>query len=161
MRKRYLMGEILAIGILIAILFALPVAIVNYHVRNWNEHSSGRIVGIVARNDNIVGRPGLWMIQNGPLWNYRDKSLPNELEINHGEEITLMLTAADAVHEFSLDGYGLAETIYPGEVTARTFLADKLGEFKFECTSYCGVGHDRMVGKLIVVPKEKQTALAN
>ncbi len=161
MRKRYLMGEILAIGILIAIIFALPVAIFKYHVWNLNKHSSGRIVGIVARNDNIVGRSGLWMIQNDPLWNYRDKSLPNELQVNHGEEITLMLTAADSVHEFSLDGYGLAETIYPGKVALRTFLADKLGEFKFECTIYCGVGHDRMVGKLVVVHKGKQTALDN
>ena len=160
MRKRYFISEILAVGLLVAFVVGLPVLLFRYHRQQWQDHP-GRIVGIVARNDNITGKPGQWIVQKDSVWDFQDMEQPSELEINQGTEVTLRLTSVDAVHEFSLDGYQLKQKIYPGEVVEITFVANTLGEFSFECLNFCGEGHEDMVGKIVVVPQDDQSVAHN
>ncbi len=161
MRKRYMFWEIFAVGLLLASVVGLPIAIFRYHIRHVDEQYDGKIVRIVARNDSVRGKPGLWMVQKGGIWNYHDKSLPNTFEVEQGEKATLLLTSVEVVHEFSLAGHDVQGVIYPGKVTVKTFVAGAPGEFKFECTNYCGEGHEEMVGALMVVSKDVQTVSSN
>ncbi len=45
---------------------------------------------------------------------------------------------------------GINIIINSGETTLVEFIADKVGEFDFACSVFCGSGHGRMKGKLVV-----------
>jgi heme/copper-type cytochrome/quinol oxidase subunit 2 len=152
MKKRYLFWEVVAIALLLAIVIVLPVGIFAYQGWVADERYSGKTVRVVARNDNLPNKPGFWMVQQGRIWNYIDENQPNTLEVIEGEEITLLLTSVDTIHEFSIAGYDLSATVHPGKVTVKTFVAHNPGEFRIECTNFCGEGHEEMVGKVMVLP---------
>ncbi len=154
MKSKYILFEIIAIFLVICAVIGIPILITEYHKVNINSRFSEKIINIVARNDTPKDQKGVWMVQKDIFWNYRDLNLPNEIIINQNEKITLLLTSIDAVHEFSIKDYNIVERVYPGKVTETTFIADKPGEFKFECTSYCGDGHEDMAGTLIVLSSE-------
>jgi cytochrome c oxidase subunit 2 len=40
--------------------------------------------------------------------------------------------------------------VLPGYDYVATITPDKAGEYAIICNEYCGMGHERMVGKLIV-----------
>jgi heme/copper-type cytochrome/quinol oxidase subunit 2 len=161
MKRRHLILDLLALGLLLAILVGVPFVILRFHVSTWDRNFSGRSIGIVARNDNIVKESGLWLVQESPLWDYGNKDRPTEIYVEAGEEVTLLLTSVDAIHEFSLAGYDLNSKVVPGKVTVVAFTADKSGEFKFECSSYCGEGHEGMIGKIIVTQDRRHMAEAH
>jgi cytochrome c oxidase subunit 2 len=37
-----------------------------------------------------------------------------------------------------------------GEATPVEFIADRAGTFPFECSHFCGLGHKKMKGELVV-----------
>ena len=75
---------------------------------------------------------------------------PAVLTVNPGDRVTIELTATDVVHGLSIDSYNLATTADPGHTARLTFVADKLGSFRFRCTVTCGNMHPFMIGKLEV-----------
>jgi heme/copper-type cytochrome/quinol oxidase subunit 2 len=80
----------------------------------------------------------------------RFKYSPAVLSVNPGDRVTIELTATDVVHGLSIDGYGLETSSDPGQTTRLTFVADRLGSFRFRCTVTCGNMHPFMIGKLQV-----------
>ncbi len=158
MKSRNIILEVLAIGIFIAAVVGLPAVLFRYHVKHNGDNYSGEVIQIIARNDEIEGEPGLWMVQKNPVWNYNDKEAPTEIRVSQGKDITLLITAVDSVHEFTLTGYDLKKKIYPGKVVNLSFVTTNPGQYKFECTTYCGIGHEEMVGYLMVMQKEEEVA---
>ncbi len=158
MKNRNIILEVLAIGIFIATVIGLPGVLFRYHVKQNGDHYSGDVIQIIARNDEIEGEPGLWMVQKNPVWNYNKKEAPTEIRVSQGQEVTLLITAVDSVHEFTLTGYDVKKKIYPGKVVNLSLVTTTPGQYKFECTTYCGIGHEEMVGHLIVVQKEEEVA---
>jgi len=75
---------------------------------------------------------------------------PAVLTVNPGDRVTIELTATDAVHGVSIDGYNLETTSDPGQTARLTFVADRQGSFRFRCTVTCGNMHPFMIGKLQV-----------
>lgn len=137
--------------LLVAILVILPIGIFKYNAKIAQGYP-GKVINVVARNDNRPGETGHWMVQRGLAWDYADTGAPHIIRVNQGETVTLRLTAVEVVHGFSLPEYGIDETVYPGKVTTVTFQTEKPGEFLFTCSVYCGLGHYTMVGRLIVEP---------
>jgi heme/copper-type cytochrome/quinol oxidase subunit 2 len=160
MKIRNVIVEVLAIGFFIAAVVGIPAVIFKYHVKHTDEHYSGDVIQIIARNDEIEGEPGRWMVQKDSGWNYNDKDAPTEIRVDQGKDVTLLITAVDSVHEFTLTGYDLKKKIYPGKVANISLVTTNPGQYHFECTTYCGVGHDEMVGHLIVRQKEEEVAAA-
>ncbi len=76
---------------------------------------------------------------------------PPRIEVQRGETVELVLRSADTDHGFAIKPYGVKLKVPKGgaSVTA-TFLADKAGRFPFSCSEYCGSGHRRMKGELVV-----------
>ena len=77
---------------------------------------------------------------------------PNEIRVKQGERVRLLLTALDRKHGFEIKDLAIKTELPEGKETAVEFVADRVGEFPFNCSSYCGFGHRRMKGKLIVEP---------
>src|SRR5579859_585021 len=75
---------------------------------------------------------------------------PNVITVKKGEHVKLVITATDRDHGFKLDVFKINEHLKKGEPATVEFTADKAGEFPFQCSVICGLGHRRMKGKLIV-----------
>jgi cytochrome c oxidase subunit 2 len=69
-----------------------------------------------------------------------------EIKAHVGDTVKLTLVNDAGAHGIGIDEYNV--DIKGGETTE--FVVDKAGEFDYYCSLLCGVGHDKMAGKLIV-----------
>lgn len=75
---------------------------------------------------------------------------PATIMVKRGERVQLIITALDREHGFKLAAFHVNQKLAKGVPTTVEFTADKAGTFAFECSVFCGLGHHRMKGKLIV-----------
>jgi cytochrome c oxidase subunit 2 len=77
---------------------------------------------------------------------------PAVVEARQGEALELALRSADTDHGIAIKAYGVKTAIPKGGAVVRVLLvADRPGRFPIECSEYCGSGHKRMRGELVVV----------
>jgi cytochrome c oxidase subunit 2 len=80
---------------------------------------------------------------------------PDLIEVTLGESVRLVLSSADVTHGFEIDGYDIAMVIPKGGESVRLeFVAERAGRFRIKCSEYCGSGHRRMRGELVVRARE-------
>ena len=77
---------------------------------------------------------------------------PPVLRVNRGDRVLLTLQAADVVHGFYLDGYGIQARVEPGISQQVEFVADRAGKYRYRCSVSCGTLHPFMIGELVVGP---------
>ncbi len=75
---------------------------------------------------------------------------PNTVTVKKGEKVRLIITATDCEHEFRLEAFDIVQALKKGDPEIIEFTADKAGTFTFKSSIYCGKGHAKMAGKLIV-----------
>lgn len=75
---------------------------------------------------------------------------PGSLRVRKGEQVKLVMTAADHDHGFKLDDFDINQKIPKGTTVVVEFTADKAGTFQFRCSNVCGLGHRNMKGTLVV-----------
>jgi cytochrome c oxidase subunit 2 len=75
---------------------------------------------------------------------------PSTVTVKKGERVKLVITALDKDHGIKIEALGIEKVLKKGEPTTVEFTADKAGEFPFVCSKFCGFGHGKMKGKLIV-----------
>ena len=78
---------------------------------------------------------------------------PDHIELKVGEPVEITFESLDARHGFSCKDLKLEKVIFtkdsPGKLI---FTPDKAGTFKFKCAHFCGLGHPKMKGEIIVTP---------
>ena len=89
----------------------------------------------------------LYIIANSATWQFD----PREVEVPVGATVTFYVTSSDIQHGFKLQDTNINMQIVPGQVSKLTYTFDKVGEYPYICTEYCGVGHAAMFGTLTVV----------
>lgn len=82
------------------------------------------------------------------MWNFD----PGEITIPSGSTVDFYLTSADVVHGFNIERKALNLMAVPGAVNKATVRFDTYGEYRIVCHEFCGVGHQNMMGKIIVTP---------
>ena len=75
---------------------------------------------------------------------------PNEIVIKANETVTLEFTSQDFVHGFKIPDLNLRADLPPGKTTTIQLTPQKAGEYEFLCDNFCGDGHEKMSGKIIV-----------
>jgi cytochrome c oxidase subunit II len=75
---------------------------------------------------------------------------PNEIKIQRGTRVRLVITALDGEHGFKLPAFRIEQKLSKGEAVTVEFTADRAGRFPYQCSHVCGLGHRRMKGLLIV-----------
>ena len=75
---------------------------------------------------------------------------PGVITVKKGEKVRLIITATDRDHGIKIEGYDINQVLKKGDPTTIEFTADKAGTFEFKCSVYCGKGHRKMKGKLVV-----------
>ena len=108
--------------------------------------SSARTITQVA-NDAVTPMRGKHEIQV-TLRKYEFS--PGALRVKKGEQVKLIMTAADHDHGFKLDDFNINQKVPKGTTIVVEFTADKDGTFQFRCSSVCGIGHRGMKGTLLV-----------
>lgn len=95
--------------------------------------------------------------------------MPSEIHVRKGTHVELRVHSEDATHGVKLDLYpeGATDKSMPGLLFDKPdengkvkkgadqvvdFVAQEPGTYDFKCAKFCGFGHDKMKGKLIVDP---------
>lgn len=78
---------------------------------------------------------------------------PPRIEVKVGEPVELVLKSEDRKHGFYCEGLGLGKvTFSKDKPTTLTFTPESPGTYPFRCSRFCGTGHRRMKGEIVVVP---------
>jgi cytochrome c oxidase subunit 2 len=75
---------------------------------------------------------------------------PASIRVAKGDRVTLIITAVDKEHGFKLAAFHIDQKLPKDEPETVEFTADQVGTFPFECSHFCGLGHKKMKGELIV-----------
>ena len=75
---------------------------------------------------------------------------PAEVSVPRGTRVTLVVTAIDFVHGFSMPDFGIRQDLVPGKPVEVTLTPEKPGRYHYLCDNFCGDGHDKMSGILVV-----------
>jgi cytochrome c oxidase subunit 2 len=75
---------------------------------------------------------------------------PNLIKVKQGDHVKLVITARDREHGFKLAAFHVDRRLPKGEAVTVEFTADQTGTFPFQCSVFCGLGHKKMTGQLIV-----------
>ncbi|MEK6567413.1 MAG: DUF1573 domain-containing protein [Candidatus Omnitrophota bacterium] len=78
------------------------------------------------------------------------KFAPDPIVVKKGERVRLVAKSLDVGHGISIPEFKLNLSIPAGKESTVEFSADKEGTFTSYCSVYCGTGHGKMQGKLIV-----------
>jgi cytochrome c oxidase subunit II len=92
--------------------------------------------------------------QRIPLTATRFEFSAKEISVKKGRPVTLVLTTPDFVHGFSVPDFNVRVDLSPGRTVEVTFTPDRAGRFVFLCDNFCGEGHDRMTGFLVVTENQ-------
>lgn len=76
--------------------------------------------------------------------------VPATIHAKVGEPVKLVITAVDHTHGFKLEALHINQKLDKGKPVTVEFTPTQTGTFPFECSHYCGLGHKRMKGQLIV-----------
>ena len=101
------------------------------HAQHGASPSSVREIHMVARN---------WVFE------------PNTVYACPGQHIRLIIDARDKTHGIQIKAAKVKVKLPKGKTTIVEFTApDRPGEYPFKCWKYCGKGHKKMRGRLIVM----------
>ncbi len=140
--------------VLLAVFFAL-VTVAGFALGFQIPGEETRVDPRTVTDGGPFSEPGLRQIADGEYEAYvvaRTFTFePRELEVPVGSKVTIYVTTIDVVHGFKIQDTNVNMMVVPGQVSKLTYTFDRVGEFPYICTEYCGVGHSDMFGVVNVV----------
>ena len=78
---------------------------------------------------------------------------PSTIEVKAGEPVEITFTSVDTKHGFALKELGVEKVVFAkGEPVTVKLTAEKPGTYEFKCAKFCGLGHGKMKGAIVVAP---------
>ncbi|MCC5835590.1 MAG: hypothetical protein JJU20_12720 [Opitutales bacterium] len=157
-------AEKLWIGIALVWCFVMSLMMPYWHFKG-KQNSQGEAYAVTAQafqertdqfvEDNQVGEyngvplvapaPGSDVYLVAQMWSWYPV-----LQLQQGETYRLHVSSVDLQHGFSLQPMNMNFQIMPGYDHVLTITPTTTGEFTIVCNEFCGIGHDRMIGKIFV-----------
>jgi cytochrome c oxidase subunit 2 len=75
---------------------------------------------------------------------------PSVIKVPKGTHVRLIVTALDHDHGLKLEAFHIDQKLPKGEPVTIEFDASQAGTFPFACSHFCGLGHKKMKGELVV-----------
>ena len=75
---------------------------------------------------------------------------PSEITVKKGEHVKLIITSTDRDHGIKIAAFHVEEKLPKDQAVTVEFTPDQTGTFPFECSKFCGMGHRRMKGELVI-----------
>ena len=84
----------------------------------------------------------------------RFKFEPAMLQVSEGDRVRLTLRSMDTEHGLEIKKLKVKVAVPKGgDPVTVEFVADRPGTYEFKCSEYCGSGHGRMKGQIVVTPR--------
>lgn len=80
---------------------------------------------------------------------------PQRIEVPSDTPITFRIASADVLHGVHSPYTNMSTMVVPGYISEVSTSFPKAGEYPMLCNEYCGLGHDHMWSRLVVVPKSE------
>jgi heme/copper-type cytochrome/quinol oxidase subunit 2 len=126
------------LGVLILIIVAIPA----YGAIYWYDTQRYPLVG----GD---GETKVFYV-TALMWEY----YPQNITVKEGDHVIIHMTSVDAHHGAYLEAWNKTIDIFPNQTATIEFTAEKIGEFEYYCTVYCGIGHWDMKGYVKVEERD-------
>ncbi len=143
-------------SIALLVVFIAAVTIAGFALGIQVPAEEGRVDPQTITQTGPFSTPGVRQISEGEFEAYvvaRTFSFdPAEITLPQGASITLYVTAQDVQHGFKITDTNVNMQIVPGQVSKLAYTFDRIGEYPYICTEYCGIGHAAMFGTIKVVP---------
>ena len=97
----------------------------------------------------VTGKQWLWTFEY-----YDGKKTLNELYVRLNRPVRMIMRADDVLHSFFVPAFRVKQDLMPGRYTQLWFTPTMIGTFDIFCAEYCGTGHSKMLGKVIVLSPE-------
>lgn len=85
---------------------------------------------------------------------------PACLVLPEGTLVTFRATSADVVHGLDIMGTNVNSMLVPGYVSTFVATIRGVGEHAMPCHEFCGMGHEAMWARVVVLPKSEFDRLA-
>jgi cytochrome c oxidase subunit 2 len=85
---------------------------------------------------------------------YENGKRTDHLRVPLGRDIKLAMISRDMVHSLYIPAFRVKEDLVPRQETTMWFVSNRLGTYDIMCAEYCGMGHSRMMSKVIVMPEK-------
>jgi cytochrome c oxidase subunit 2 len=76
---------------------------------------------------------------------------PKRIVVREGENVRLEVTSSDVTHGMAIRDFGVSRELPKGKTQEIAFTADKPGRHEFHCFVFCGLGHGKMKGEIVVL----------
>lgn len=83
--------------------------------------------------------------------------LPSIVTLRKGEPVRLVVTSEDVDHGIKVEAFGIDQQVKARQTKVIEFTPDREGKFEFSCSVFCGDGHPKMLGQLIVTGNQVST----
>jgi cytochrome c oxidase subunit 2 len=77
------------------------------------------------------------------------------LRIPANQDVVLRVTSRDWLHAFHAPGLGLKSDAFPGQYNRLRTHVNNPGTYQLYCAEYCGSGHSKMLGEIVVMPQDE------
>ncbi len=116
-----------------------------------------QLQGAVQPDDESAVEVEVLAYQWGWEFHYAESNVTTHgtLVLPADREVYLHVTSADVIHSFYAPSLGLKQDVMPGAYnTVRTRLTEP-GNYSLYCAEFCGSGHSRMRGEIVVLSDEE------
>ena len=76
---------------------------------------------------------------------------PPRIEVPVDTPVTLRMASADVLHGVHVPGTNMTTMVVPGYISEVKTMFTRTGDFSLLCNEFCGLGHDHMWSRLVVV----------
>jgi len=90
----------------------------------------------------VVGKQWMWQVQHPGGQREIDA-----LHVPAGKTIRLVLASQDVIHSFFVPEFRLKRDAVPGTYQTVWFEADRTGQYRLECSEFCGTEHESLVAE--------------
>ncbi len=94
----------------------------------------------------VVARQWMWKVQHAG-----GQREINALHVPLGKPVRLLMTSQDVIHSFYVPAFRIKQDVLPGRYAQMWFKATRTGRFDLFCAEFCGTGHSRMGGTVVVM----------
>ncbi|ANN61572.1 cytochrome c oxidase subunit II [Mesorhizobium loti NZP2037] len=130
----------IGIGVAISTVFLLGSAVWTLATVN----SIGEPGQAKALNIDVIGQEWWWAVKYHSGDPAREFITANQLVIPVGVPVQINLTSKDVIHSFWVPKLGGKMDMIPSRTNVTWLQADKVGDFRGQCSEFCGLQHANM-----------------
>lgn len=106
----------------------------------------------------VTGHQWWWEVRYPDPDAHRVMATANEIHIPIGRRVELKITSSDVIHSFSVPQLAGMRDMIPGRTNTLWLEADAPGEYRGQCTEFCGLQHAKMVLYVVAEPEREFAA---